>query len=280
MKVSERTIQEIGQIVTGDNGISFYRSGPELVRFFNELGFDDTYGKGFPSRWYYAEENIRSINGTGTLVQLLELQLDPRQYIGREDMLEAIVTHLNNYLKFDGYELVKVNDFYKVKEMKGSIVELDVGSQEFVEVNQLFIVEQIQKCDHKILTGDYDGAITNARSLVEAVLIEIEKKLDSEPPEYDGDLIKLYKRVQKLLNLEPSRKDISEPLKQVLSGLNSIVTGLSGIRNKMSDSHVLTYKPSKHHAQLAVNSAKTFANFIFETFEYQMEKGLIEAISS
>ncbi|UFJ41242.1 abortive infection family protein [Brevibacillus humidisoli] len=280
MKVSERTIQAIGQIVTGDNGISFYRSGPELVRFFNELGFDDTYGKGFPSRWYYAEQNIRSINGTVSLVQLLELQLDPRQYIGREDMLEAIVTHLNNYLKFDGYELVKVIDFYKVKEIKGSIVELEVRSQELVEINQLFIVEQIQKCDHKILTGDYDGAITNARSLVEAVLIEIEKKRDSKAPEYDGDLIKLYKRVQKLLNLEPSRKDISEPLKQVLSGLNSIVTGLSGIRNKMSDSHVITYKPSKHHAKLAVNSAKTFADFIFETFEFQREKGLIEVSSS
>jgi len=37
---------------------------------------------------------------------------------------------------------------------------------------------------------------------------------------------------------------------------------LTGLRNKMSDAHVATYKPDKHHAVLAVNAAKTLANFI------------------
>jgi hypothetical protein len=64
--------------------------------------------------------------------------------------------------------------------------------------------------------GDYDGAITNARSLVEAVLTFIESKVDAHAPKYDGDLPKLYKRVQAHLNLSPENPKIAEGLKQVL----------------------------------------------------------------
>ena len=136
-------------------------------------------------------------------------------------------------------------------------------------MNRVFIDEQVKKCDRKLDEGDFDGAITNARSLLEAVLIEVEHGLCLEDPApYDGDLIKLYRRVQQLLNLEPSRKDVSDSLKQVLSGLSSIVTGLSGLRNKMSDSHAATYRPSKRHSALVVNTAKTVAGFIIETRDH------------
>jgi hypothetical protein len=141
-------------------------------------------------------------------------------------------------------------------------------------VNQLFIDEQVQKCDRKLSERDFDGAITNARSLLEAVLCEVERELSPESvPPYDGDLVKLYRRVQKLLNLEPSRTDIAEPLKQVLGGLVSIVSGLAGIRNKMGDAHVRSYQPAKRHAVLVVNAAKTLAAFVVETKEYKLAKG-------
>ena len=71
----------------------------------------------------------------------------------------------------------------------------------------------------------------------------------------------------------PASKDISDTLKQILSGLTGIVNGLSGLRNLMSDSHARSYKPDKHHAKLAVNAAKTLADFLFETKEYQVQKG-------
>lgn len=142
--------------------------------------------------------------------------------------------------------------------------------------NSQFIEEQILKCNKKIENKDYDGAITNARSLLEAILIELEKNFYDNPPKYDGDLIKLYKNVQKALKLDPARQDINQPLKQILSGLINIVSGLSSMRNKMSDAHPRTYNPSKHHAVLAVNAAKTLSNFILETFKYQLEKGTIK----
>ena len=76
--------------------------------------------------------------------------------------------------------------------------------------------------------GDYDGAITNAWVLVEAVLAAIEKEFDPNAPDYDGDLPKLYKRVQKHLNLSPENPKISNSLKQTLTGFISIIGGLSG----------------------------------------------------
>lgn len=59
MKLSERSIKRLAEIITGDKGLSPYRSGPKLVSFFNEFGCDHTYGQGFPSRWMFAEERIR-----------------------------------------------------------------------------------------------------------------------------------------------------------------------------------------------------------------------------
>jgi len=85
--------------------------------------------------------------------------------------------------------------------------------------------------------------------------------------------LKIFNRVRKLLNLDPSRQDISDSLKQVLSGLSNIINGLATLRNKMSDAHGVAYKPSRHHAKLAVNSAKTLADFLFDTMNYQIEKG-------
>ena len=110
-----------------------------------------------------------------------------------------------------------------------------------------------------------------SNSLVEAVLVVIEKELNSNPPEYDGNLPKLYKRVQKLLNLCPE-EELDHCLKQILSGFISVVSGLATLRNIVSDAHVRTYKPAEHHARLAVNSAKTMCNFLFDTKEYQIAK--------
>jgi hypothetical protein len=244
-----------------------------LVQLFNEFGSNDFYSQGFPSRWKYAEEKLLALNETATLRRLIDLVFDAREWIGKDLDPAIAAKHLNKYLKFDGYELVHDGDHFKVLETGGVAVKFDTPFPESQEVNHVFIEEQIRKCDKKIGEGDFGGAITNARSLVEAVLIEIERQMSSGSSGYDGDLIKLSKRVQALLSLDPSRKDINETLKQVLSGLTSVVTGLAGFRNKMSDAHASGYKAAKHHAKLAVNAAKTFVDFLFDTYAYQKETG-------
>lgn len=275
MRISERTLKELGKIVTGDAKMSPYRSGPVLVSLFNQFGSNDSYGGGFPSRWVFAEEKLRIMNGGPQLRQLVNTVFDAREFIGNEFEPEGAVEHLNKFLKFDGYALVRNGEHYIVRELNATTVQFDTPFPESQEVNHVFIAEQVRKCDIKIEEGDFGGAITNARSLVEAVLVEIEKQLSSSPLRYDGDLIKLNKRAQILLNLEPDRKDIGDSLRQILSGFSSVVNGLASMRNKMSDAHASGYKASKHHAKLAVNAAKTFVDFIFDTYSYQKESGCL-----
>ncbi len=265
MKLSYKTIQVLAKIVTGDSGKSPYRSGPKLVSFFNNLGLNDDYGQGFPSRWYYAEESIKKINGSGQVIELFNQILDSRDYIDTEFSLEAVVKILDECIKFDGYEIVESNGRYLVQDLSGAIVAIE--NKEIMD--HAYISTQIEKCRKKIVENDYDGAITNARTLVESELIEIIQKIEDVDVKYDGDLIKLYKRAQTNLKLEPSRKDITGSLRQILSGLISIINGLSSLRNKMGDAHASSFAPSKHHAKLAVNCAHTFVSFIYDSYNYQ-----------
>lgn len=272
MKVAARTLTAIGQIVTGDKGLSPYRSGPVLVELFNDYGSQDVYDQGFPSRWKYAEEKLRELNGTPKLVAFLCEILDPREFMDTECEPGPAIEYLNQRLSYDGYEVAIEGGFTKVRNLQGDLVEVRHPFEGSQTDAHLFINEQIEKSERKIQDEDYDGAITNARSLLEAVLTQIESSLDSDPPKYDGDLPKLFKRVQKLLNLDPKRPDIDQSLKQVLSGFINIIQGLSGLSNKMGDRHVRTYRPSRHHAVLVCNSAKSTCNFLFDTYAYQKEK--------
>ena len=198
----------------------------------------------------------------------------PREFVGTQFQPEKAVSHLNTFLKFDGLQIVKEGAFYKLRDLSGSSIDYASPFKGSKKLSHVFIDEQIAKCDAKLASEDYDGAITNARSLLEALLSELEREFDPQAPAYDGDLSKLYRRVQKHLSLDPSRKDISDTLKQILSGLTSIVSGLAGLRNKMSDAHVQNYRPSKYHARLAVNAAKTLADFLFETKQFQSRRSV------
>lgn len=272
MKLSARTISRLGQLVTGDKGLTPYRGGPKLVRLFNDYGANDTYGSGFPSRWQYAESHLTRINGTPKMAALIREILDPREFLDTNLDQRAAIDFLNQWLKYDGYEIVTDGDAVKIRDLQGAAVEFKHPFEGSEEDGHIFIEQQLAKADEKIREGDWDGAITNARSLLEAVLTELERELDPDPEPYDGDLPKLFKRVQKLLNLDPARPDVEGPLKQVLSGLASIVSGLSGLSNKMGDRHVRTYKPAKRHALLVVNAAKTLANFVLDTHYARKER--------
>ncbi|MFT6442770.1 MAG: hypothetical protein ACJASM_002322, partial [Salibacteraceae bacterium] len=196
MKVTERTIKFLGKTLCGDQLLP-YKSGPKLVALFVEFGADDQYGEGFPSRWQYTEDKVRQFNNSPTLKKIIESSVDPRDLMESKLDASEIIKSINDYLKFDGYELKKVGEFYKIHDSKGLIVEPET----VVGLNHDFIQEQIKKCHTKIDQGDFNGAITNARSLAEAVMIEIIETHEGKEIKNDGKLDNLYKRVKKILNL-------------------------------------------------------------------------------
>lgn len=274
MELREKTIKVIADTISGDNELSFYRSGPVLIDFFNEFGFNDTYGKGFPARWQYTENKIREILAEERLLEFINYCLDESLYFENHETeystQDLIIEHWNKYLKFDKYEILKEENNYKIKDLQAA--QIIIKEEKLKVLSTEFLNQQLLKCDNKILNHDYDGAITNARSLVEEVLLSVEEKTTGKREKNTGDISNLYNRVKKQLNFDPSTKGMNDSLKQILTGLNSIVIGVGQLRTKASDSHAREYKPSKHHAELAVNAAKTFTFFVISSYQFQQEK--------
>ncbi|MGE4337919.1 MAG: abortive infection family protein [Pigmentiphaga sp.] len=280
MKFSAYTISKLADFVCGGNGWP-YRRGTDLVDLFNEFGFRDVYEAGFPSRAAFAKEKLTALAGKPAMYDLLCAIADPRLWFDLNPLVDTpthdeCVAKLNELLAFDKVQLVREGRGYRTQSLDGTLILAESIPEDLPAGSAASIDAQIQKCRAKIEAGDYDGAITNARTLLEHLLLAIEAELSIEsPPTFDGDLGRLFNRVRTLLNLDPSRKDISDALRQVISGLASIIQGLGTMRNKMSDSHGTTYKPARHHAKLAVNCAMTLADFLFETKAYQKAKGFI-----
>lgn len=281
MKLSARTITALQKVINGDEDFEYakYRSGPKLVDFFNDFGRNDVYRPGFPSRKDYTRECIRSFNGKNTIKKIIESSVNPLDYEvepwetepnSSKLSLEKTVSYLNKFLTSDGY-ILKLEEgkiTYRVFQLDGRII----ATEQLTTLSHEFVNEQVRKANEKLANSDYDGAITNARSLIEAIQEEIIRKSGAEVPKCDGDLMKLYKATKQTLNFDSSQKDLSDTLKQILTGLNSLVIGVGGLSNKMADRHSRSYKPARHHAKLAVNAAFTFCEFLLDSYEYQQKQ--------
>jgi hypothetical protein len=114
--------------------------------------------------------------------------------------------------------------------------------------------------------GDPDGAITIARTLIEAVCKHI---LGPGGYKNDWDLPRLYRETARRLRLDPDRH-ADESLKQLLRGCGAAVDGLAAVRNKLGDAHGKGEGdpvPARLHAELAVNLAGTMGTFLITVWE-------------
>lgn len=136
-----------------------------------------------------------------------------------------------------------------------------------------YVVELETKTEARLVEGDLDGAITTARTMLEALLQELERQLTGKNEQHRGDLQRLYKSVAQNMNITEDGAGLDEHFKQVIRGLIQIVNGLSAIRNTMSDGHPRVRQPAPHHARVSVNAAKTVGRFLVESYLYQRDKG-------
>ncbi len=77
---TQNTLEKLRLLINEETD---YRSGTQLVQFFNALGFRDSYGQGFPSRWMFTDEKLKAINGSPELDKCIRAVLSPANFIGR-----------------------------------------------------------------------------------------------------------------------------------------------------------------------------------------------------
>jgi hypothetical protein len=115
---------------------------------------------------------------------------------------------------------------------------------------------------------DPDGAITSARTLLEAVCKHLLRRRGVSFDEA-ADLPKLYRLATESIALAPSQQ--TEPiLRQVAGGCTAVVEGIGAMRNKLGDAHgrgPFSAGPDVRHAELAVNLAGALAVFLIRTWE-------------
>lgn len=104
MLINKKTLEKLRLII---NEETEYRSGPQLVSFFNELGFNDRYGQGFPSRWVYTDNKLEAINGTADIDKCIRKVLAPINFVGNINKLDEIIKDFNQYLSFDNWKVVR-----------------------------------------------------------------------------------------------------------------------------------------------------------------------------
>lgn len=143
MKLSDKTITKLRILI---NEETEYRSGPMLISFFEQLGFHDKYGQGFPSRWKYTENNLNRINGTPEIDKCIKLLFDPINYIDNQEKLNFFIKDFNKYIAFDGWQIKQKgkdifivradeSDWLKNQESKVILNDSDFLNIEFPETS-------------------------------------------------------------------------------------------------------------------------------------------------
>ena len=169
MQLQSKTIEKLRKLI---NEETEYRSGPTLVSFFNNFGFNDCYGQGFPSRWFYTEEKLKSINGSKKLEDIIKHVLSPVNFIGRFDDLNKIISDFNQYLLFDGYKIA----------IKGKNIIIQESNDEikFNEDKENLSEEEFINKDFKNISIDNIGLDSDVNDVIKQRLEEIKNCLKSK----------------------------------------------------------------------------------------------------
>lgn len=135
MEISQKTLEKLRTLI---NEETEYRSGPKLIAFFNDLGFSDVYGQGFPSRWMFTDEKLSKINGTADLDKCIKKLFAPINYINHINELDNFIEDFNQYLAFDKWQVVRDNDKITFKrkdkvELKSSGNKEKINEDEFLK---------------------------------------------------------------------------------------------------------------------------------------------------
>ena len=152
-----------------------YRTGPKLIDFFSEFGFNDVYGQGFPSRWYYTQEKLNKINGTADMDKCIKKLFSPINFIGQQDKLHKFINKFNDYLMFDGWKLIingKNVNFVKVDDDDWNVyntTEQDVTESEFLKLDIVYDID-------KLLLD------SNIKNIIKERIEEMDKCIDNNIP--------------------------------------------------------------------------------------------------
>ena len=162
MILGTKTLEKLRDLI---NEETEYRSGPKIIQFFNDLGFNDVYGQGFPSRWMFTDEKLQAINGTPSLDKCIKNLFAPINFIDTPEKLDIYISEFNKYLAFDKWKVIRSHA--EISFQKLDKVEFVTPKSQNDEEG--FLAQEFS--DLKVANLKLDPAITN---VLEQRITEIE----------------------------------------------------------------------------------------------------------
>ncbi len=226
-------------------------SGPEIHDVFAEytdaLGSYTGWGGGGSSRWQIFEQGLDALSVDDQRRFLLDL------------------------CTYDGpskYAMPNDEDIAKLRGLllSGSAPGAMAASDRLDTLEDWDAVRRSWDAALDKVISDPEGAITATRTTLESVCKHI---CDEREAPYDegADLSKLYKAAASCMDIAPDQHT-EQVIKQILSGVTTVVGGLAAMRNSLSDAHgrgKASVRPAPRHAKLAVNSGFAVAGFLIDT---------------
>lgn len=172
MILSKKALEKLRDLI---NEETEYRSGPKLVQFFNKLGFTDSYGQGFPSRWLYTDSRLEQINGTPNLDKCIKEVFAPINFVGRIHGLDQYIQDFNQFLAFDKWKLVRKEADILFQRLEK--VEIATEIEKDTDTENEFLMREFSNVNVQGL--GLEGAVTD---VLQFRIKEIEKCFSSESP--------------------------------------------------------------------------------------------------
>ena len=277
MKINPKTLEKLRLLL---NEETEYRSGPQLVSFFNNLGFNDSYGQGFPSRKDFTDEKLNRLNGTADLDKTIKTLFSPINFIGRFNEMDEFIKEFNQYLIFDGWELYRKNKeilFRKPVEIdlgetknESDLTETEFLNREFqeIQIDKIgldgklteilnFRIEEIKKC---LGSNAPLSVIFMCGSSLEGILLGVAiknpKKFNSAnpaPKNQDGKVKPFYEwKLNDLINVTYKIGLIKEDVKKFSHSLRDFRNYIHPYQQMSSG-----FNPDKHTAKISWQVLKT-----------------------
>jgi hypothetical protein len=230
--------------------------------------------------WVFSDDRIDLLHADdSTFLRFLAEMLHP---VVRpdSDVVRTLAAQFNGHLTIDGWELVVAGrisgrpTFVGKRRASGAVVLPDPVHAKDI-LSDEYVRELSEKCEFRLTSGDLEGAVTVGRTLLEAVLSELETRLTGSKGDHKGDLGKQFKQVARLLRMDDQRPDLDDRFKDVIRGLVMVANGLAALRNKIGEAHPPERRPAPHHARVVVNAAKTVSAFLVESYLVQTQRGLL-----
>jgi len=282
---SIQTLTALTEVVTGGSAsdstpsIGHYRSGPKLERFLGGLNIPLHVGNAsrVPSVQQALDNAACESGGTDAIIRVIEAIADPRDYLDEPEKLTAVVEYLNKRLEFDGFQLRRLGQSYKLVALATN----SVAAAALKDKAKALDLDSVHMDFERALAEaerDPADAITSACSTVESVCKCVLDEL-GKPYPTNKDIKGLVTEVAKHLKLSPGRDDLpkewEQDIRQVLSGLFSVVGGIGALRTHAGDAHGKGKKAvavDPRIARLAIHAASTVSLFYIETWQKLVQR--------